>query len=242
MTKLSAYNRTLPYAYTPGIFPSLALLDARPECARRLLLHSAAADTEGVTALRDRCAALSIRVETADHALLKLSKKDNCYAAIVFDKYECKSLANRPHLVLHQPSDMGNLGTVLRVCLGFGLTDIALIRPAADMFDPRVVRASMGAIFSMRLKYYDHFEDYRSDHPSHALYPFMLDGSIPLKKAVALAKAPYTLVFGNEATGLPDSFHGMGQTIRIPHSNAIDSLNLAMAVSIAVYAFTETNF
>lgn len=44
---------------------------------------------------------------------------------------------------------------------------------------------------------------------------------------------------GNEATGLPTSFASAGTAVRIPHSDAIDSLNLAVAVSIAAYAFTQ---
>ena len=80
---------------------------------------------------------------------------------------------------------------------------------------------------------------YRAQHPGHALYPFMLDGSLPLLQARKTAKTPYALVFGNEATGLPASFASLGQPVRIPQSDTIDSLNLSVAVSIAAYAFTQ---
>ena len=91
----------------------------------------------------------------------------------------------------------------------------------------------------MRVALYDSFEEYRAQHPGHALYPFMLDGSLPLPQARKTAKTPYALVFGNEATGLPASFASLGQPVRIPQSDAIDSLNLSVAVSIAAYAFTQ---
>lgn len=242
MPKLAPYHRDLPYAYAPGIFPSHALLQARPACARRLLVHSAAADSEGVASLRARCEALGVRVETADHALARLSRKENCFAAVVFDKFSDELASDAPHVVLHRPADMGNLGTILRTCLGFGLRDVALVRPAADVFDPRVVRASMGALFSLRVRYVDDFPAYREAYPHHALYPFMLDGALPLAQAAAQGRRPYALVFGNEASGLPPDFARMGQAVRIRHSDAIDSLNLAMAVSIAAYAFTEQDF
>lgn len=239
MPKLEAYSHQLSYSYAPGIFPSHALLNARPELARRLLVRSDALESEGVRALMDKCAALNVRIETADRALERISRKENCYAALVFDKFSSALDPQKNHVVLVNPSDMGNLGTILRACLGFTLPDLAIIRPAADVFDPRVVRASMGALFSMRVTLYDSFEEYRAQHPCHALYPFMLDGSLPLPQARKAAKTPYALVFGNEATGLPSSFASLGQPVRIPQSDAIDSLNLSVAVSIAAYAFTQ---
>ena len=239
MPKLETYSHQLSYSYAPGIFPSHALLNARPELARRLLVRSDALESEGVRALIDKCAALNVRTETADRALERISRKENCYAALVFDKFSSALDPQKNHVVLVNPSDMGNLGTILRACLGFTLPDLAIIRPAADVFDPRVVRASMGALFSMRVALYDSFEEYRAQHPGHALYPFMLDGSLPMLQARKTAKTPYALVFGNEATGLPASFASLGQPVRIPQSDAIDSLNLSVAVSIAAYAFTQ---
>ncbi len=242
MPKLMPYSRELAYGYAPGVFPSHALLDARPGCARRLLTHSSAENSEGVSALRARCEALGVRSEVADHALFRISKKENCFAAVVFEKYASELSQSAPHVVLHQPSDMGNLGTIFRTCLGFGLKNLAILRPAADAFDPRVVRASMGALFALDIAYFEDFEAYRAAYPAHALYPFMLNGSMPLRQAARAPKAPYALVFGSEAAGLPDRFAGLGEAVRIPHGGAIDSLNLAVAVSIAAYAFTETNF
>ena len=239
MPKLEAYSHQLDYSYAPGIFPSHALLNARPELARRLLVRSDAAESEGVRALMEKCAALNVRTETADRALERICRKENCYAALVFDKFSCELSQTGNHIVLVNPSDMGNLGTILRACLGFSLPDLAIIRPAADVFDPRVVRASMGALFSMRVGLFDSFEAYRAAYPEHALYPFMLDGSLPLPQACRAAKAPWSLVFGNEATGLPPRFAQLGQPVRIPQSDAIDSLNLAIAVSVAAYAFTQ---
>ncbi|MDL2318879.1 TrmH family RNA methyltransferase [Eubacteriales bacterium OttesenSCG-928-A19] len=240
MPKLAAYRRELAYSYAPGVFPSHALLDARPDVARRLLVHSAAEASEGVSALIHKAEAHGVRVEVADHALARISHKENCYAAVVFDKYEDTLDAGQPHIVLHQPSDMGNLGSILRTCLGFGLPDLAIITPAADPFDPRVVRASMGALFGMRVRAYRDFSSYHVEFARHTRYPFMLDGSVSLAKAAAERPAePYALIFGNEAAGLPAAFADCGTPVRIPHSGRIDSLNLAVAVSIAAYEFTR---
>jgi TrmH family RNA methyltransferase len=95
----------------------------------------------------------------------------------------------------------------------------------------------MGAMLRVHVRHFDGFEAYRAAFPAHALYPFMLAGSVPLERAAQDARAPYALVFGNEASGLPDAFAGYGQSVRIPQSDKVDSLNLAAAVAIGVYAF-----
>lgn len=239
MPSLEAYSRDLPYSYALGLFPASELMRKRPELARRLLVASRAEDSEGLRALRTLCAAHHVREENADRALSRISGKENCFAAVVFDKFEGKLNAEGCHLALHHPSDKGNLGTMLRTALGFGYRDIAIIRPAADAFDPHVVRASMGAIFGLNVRYYDDFSAYRADFPQHMLYPFMLDASVPLDQAVAQEKTPFTLIMGNEGSGLPAEFAAMGQPVRIPHNHEIDSLNLSIAAAIGMYAFAN---
>jgi len=239
MPSLEAYHSGLDYSYAPGVFPSLECLNKRPSCMRRLLVHSQSGKNEGVQELITRCEKLRIRVEEADKALARISQKDNCYAAAVFEKFQGILAKDKPHVVLHHPSDGGNLGTILRTALGFGFLNLAVIRPAADYFDPRVVRSSMGALFSLEVAAYDSFEEYRAAFPGHTLYPFMLDGSCPVAKAAKSLQCPYALVFGNEGSGLPPEFSRMGQVVRIPHSGDIDSLNLSVAAAIGMYAFSN---
>lgn len=237
MPSLQAYDISLDYSYAPGVFPSLECLKNRPDSARRLLIHSQSGKNEGVRTLVRLCEELHIRVEEADKALSRISGKENCYAAVVFEKFQGTLSKDGPHVILHHPSDAGNLGTMLRTALGFSMTSIAIIRPATDAFDPRVIRSSMGALFSLNVALFDTFEAYREMHPAHALYPFMLDGSCPLEAAAKSPKSPYALVFGNEGSGLPASFAQLGQPVRIPHSDKIDSLNLSIAAAIGMYAF-----
>lgn len=240
MPKLEPYGRKLDYSYALGVFPCLNLLEARPQCVRRLLLHPDGLRNEGVALLRAKCQALGVREEFADRVIRRESQKDNCFAALVFEKYVAELDKSRPHVVLCQISDGGNLGTALRACLGFGLRDIAIIRPCVDAFDPHVLRASMGAFYKMNVRVFDTFEDYRALYPDHALYPFMLDGAKTLGEVAAQHDPHYALVFGNEQTGLPARFASLGQGTFIPQTKDIDSLNLAVAVSIAAYAFTQT--
>lgn len=121
-----------------------------------------------------------------------------------------------PHVVLHHVSDGGNLGTVIRTCLGFGIQDLAIIRPAVDFFDPHVLRASMGAAFRVRLARYGSFEAYRNQFSGHALYPFMLDAAVPLEEAAATRRLPYALIFGNEGAAFRRSSPRWGRASSFP--------------------------
>ena len=241
MPSLSGYRNDLDYSYAPGIFPSMECLTWRPRDVRRLLVHSSAAGREGVDKLCVLAEKHHIRIEEADRALARISGKENCYAAAVFGKFEDELQADRPHVVLHNPGDSGNVGTILRTALGLGIEDVALVRPCVDLFDPKTVRASMGAMFQLRVKTYDRFEDYRAAYPERALFPFMLDASVPLQEALKKKPACWTLVFGNEGRGLPKEFASLGQPVRIESNTKVDSLNLAIAAAIAIYEFSSVS-
>ena len=137
---------------------------------------------------------------------------------------------------------MGNLGTILRTLLGFGIKDIAIIKPAADIFNPKVIRASMGAMFRMNFCHFNSFQEYINEcGEGRDIFPFMLDG----KKTLSIADCPksqkYTLVFGNEAKGLPPEFTQYGTSVFIPQSHEVDSLNLAVSVAVGSFIFTSVN-
>ena len=105
MPSLSPYKSDLDYGYAPGVFPAMECLLHRPDCARRVLLHSKAAGTEGAEKLTALAAQLHIRVEEADKALSRISGKENCFAAAVFGKFSDELHADKQHVVLHNPSD-----------------------------------------------------------------------------------------------------------------------------------------
>lgn len=240
MPSLETYRNSLDYSYAPGVFPAMECLLRRPESVRRVLVHTSAAGREGVEKLKALADRLNVRVEEADRALARISGKENCYAAAVFRKFSDELAPDRPHVVLHQPGDSGNVGTIIRTALGLGMEDLAMIRPCADLFDPKTVRASMGSLFGMRVHVYDSFGEYRAAYPERTLYLFMLDASVPLAEVIRREHPEvYSLVFGNEGSGLPAEFAGYGQAVRIESNEKVDSLNLAIAAAIAMYSFTR---
>ena len=71
-------------------------------------------------------------------------------------------------------------------------------------------------------------------------YLFRLRNAQKLDEQGKRAAPPFSLVFGNEASGLPKELESFGRGVIIPHSRAIDSLNLAVAAGIGLFAFSPT--
>lgn len=234
-----AYKKDFDHSYALGVFLTIELLMHKPEKALCILLSTQAERNSGVVKMMRLSQAKGIPVEINDKAIERLSPKENCYAIGVFRKYETALDPDKNHIVLVNPMDPGNLGTIIRTSLGFGFGNLAIIKPAVDIFDPKSIRASMGALFSMDFSYYDQFNHYAERFSSHRHYPFLLNGKIPLHQVEDIKKEPYSLIFGNESSGLPQEFQGVGTGITIPHAKTIDSLNLSVAVAIAEYEFTK---
>ena len=233
------YNDKAEYSYCFGPFPTFELIENRPQEAIEVLYHSQTSE-----AIREKlqriCQDQGIPCEQNDKVIQRIRDKENCLVIGVFKKHESVLSMDRPHVVLVNPSDMGNLGTIIRTAVGFGIPDLAIIRPGAAICHPKTVRASMGSLFRLNFQYFDSFADYKRAYgEDRKMYPFMLKGSVGLDQLQRDEGELYSLIFGNEATGLPDEFLGEGQSVRIRHTDNIDSLNLSLAAGIAIYEFTK---
>jgi TrmH family RNA methyltransferase len=231
--KLKRYQKDFDHSYCFGVYPTLELLTFRPESVLAVLLHSKGLENQGITKIRDLCREQQIEIIENDNLVNKLSSRGNTYAIGVFQKYSSDLDAAENHLVLIHPSSMGNLGTIMRTMLGYGKYNLALVEPAADPFDPKVIRASMGSVFQLRIKSFREFTDYWGSFADHNLYPLMTNGEIALPDVEF--QPPYALVFGDEASGLGNEYLQFGTSTRIPQHDAVDSLNLALSVGITLY-------
>ncbi len=242
VNEIKKYRKKDACSYCLGSFPTFELLRARPETAEMVLLHSNA-KTELRKELELACKGAGIGIVCSDRLVEKLRDKDKCIVIGVFKKYECTLEHNANHVVLVNPGDMGNLGTIIRSCVGFGITNLAIIGPAADIFDPRTVRASMGALFGIKFEYFSCFSQYAKRYGGEREnYAFMLSGEYRLGTFQHPEGKPYSLIFGNEARGLDASYMSVGKSVVIPHTNFIDSLNLSLAAGIGIYEFCRGRF
>ena len=233
------YKRGSSLSYTLGPFPTFELLSCRPEAARAVYYREDFTQKDKLISL---CRELNVPCSCSQKALERISQKEICYAAGEFVKYPGELLSDRPHIALVHPGDMGNLGTIERTILGFGIRDLAIICGGADHWNPKAVWASMGAVFRLRIGEFEGFDEYLDQFGrDRDIFPFMLDGGRVLTPGSCPKTPLYTLVFGNEATGLPPEFQNYGQSLFIAQTGEVDSLNLAVAVSIGTYLFTQCN-
>lgn len=239
MTVVKRYKKEQNESYALGMTLTIELLRYRPESTDRVFMHPDLVRHEAYDLLESLCKANDIPLEVNVRAFNVLSPKENCFVIGLFRKFGTQLATDQSHIVLVNPANAGNLGTIIRSGIGFGMDNLALIRPAVDIFDPKVVRASMGSLFKMRFEYFDDFSSYIRRFGRHNCYPFMLQAGSPLPEV--RFKEPFALIFGNEATGLPALFSDMGQSVVIPQTDQIDSLNLPIAVSIALYESAKAN-
>ncbi len=237
--KVSRYRKEDSFTYALGATVVMEYLNNRPDLVMAVILHPQFRAQDTIDKINTICKTNRIEVTTEEKPFNILSQKENCFVIGVIRKHESK-LQPGNHVVLVNPSNAGNMGTIMRSAVGFEVPNLAVIRQAVDPFDPKTIRASMGASARINIQMFDSFEDYLAEFSDNKMYPFMLDGS-KLLQNVKIEK-PFSLIFGNEATGLPASFQEVGQPIRIEHGHGIDSLNLPIAASIALYSSTADDF
>jgi len=230
--KLKKYQKKYNFSYSYGIYPTLDLLKCQKEHVLEVLFESGYKQNPGAVKIKDFCKKNSIKIRFNDRLIQKLSVKGNTYAIGVFKKYGSTLEKEKNHLVLHNPGNMGNLGTIIRTMVGFNMNNLAIIAPGADVFDPKVVRGSMGAFFQINFEYFNSLDHYKNTYKNN-FYPFVLKGKNELSKVKF--KKPFSLVFGNEGAGLPSYYDNTQNSVYIKHTSKIDSLNLAVAVSLALY-------
>ncbi len=236
---MKIYKKSDDTSYTLGVFPTIELLKTRPQDVVRVVVHSSIEKNSGYQIIQELCQKHHIHIDIHDKTIDKLSHKNNCFAIAVFKKYE-NFIVEGNHVVLVHPMDMGNMGTIMRTMLGFGYQNLVIVRPAVDVFDPKVIRSSMGAIFHLNIQYYDDFMTYYDKFKNHEFYPLMLKGAKNIHKVST--NHIHSLVFGNESSGLPDEYLAYGQSVFIPHTTSIDSLNLSMALGLTLFHFSQNQF
>lgn len=233
---LKRYRKEFEYSYALGVTCALELLETRPEHVLGVVLATKGERNAGAAIIRDRCAGKRIPVITDDKTIERLSPRESHLAIGIFHKYRTSLDPDKNHVILVNPSDMGNLGTIARTMVGFNMTNLALIKPAVDIFNPRTIRASIGAIFRLSFEYFESFDNYRKNFTLN-LYPLMVEGQVLLDRVQF--KFPFALIFGNESSGLPREFLDFGTAVAIQCEGRIDSLNLSSAVAITLYESTR---
>lgn len=155
-------------------------------------------------------------------------------------EYQVEEILHMPgpaHLmILETIQDPGNLGTILRAGEGAGVTGVIMNSTTADIYNPKVIRSTMGSIYRVPFVYVD---DLRATlnllkKQNIHLYAAHLEGKNSYDEEDY--KGATGFLIGNEANGLEDETARLADTlIRIPMLGKVESLNAAVASSILMF-------
>ena len=141
---------------------------------------------------------------------------------------------DRPVIVMWGLGDPGNVGTIVRTAAAFGY-GVAVGPDTADPWAPKVLRAGAGGHFRTEL-FPVRDVGALGERPLAAL---VVDGGV---EPAALPTGPWALVVGSEAHGLPEeTVAACDARVTIPMVSSLESLNAAVAVSVAAYALRRRN-
>lgn len=163
-------------------------------------------------------------------------------AFAVLKKAEKTNTGSKIITALHNVSDPGNVGTIMRNCDWFGINDVLISGESAEIYNPKVVRASMGSFFRLNLQQTKNFvskllqlqeEGYKllcSDLNGKSIYDYL-----PPEKSV--------LIFSSEAEGPSEEILNItDDIITIPKFGKAESLNVANSSAVIFSEFAKKLF
>jgi RNA methyltransferase, TrmH family len=184
---------------------------------------------EGLLALSFQCSLIDLK----SISTLKTPNK----SLIVLKKIKRDIQKSPFYLVLDQIQDPGNLGTIIRIADWYGINQIICSKSTVDIYNPKVVQATMGAIYRIPVHYLD-------------LEKFIPETQLPVYGALLEGKNIYkevlspqgVLVLGNEGNGISPSIQKLiTNPITIPRFGQAESLNVSIATGILISEFFRTS-
>ena len=152
-------------------------------------------------------------------------------------------------LALDTIRDPGNLGTILRIADWFGIKAVFATRDTVDVFNPKVVQATMGAIFRVRMHYVDlpALSKAVLSHGGHIFGTFLDGDNMYSKTLDDGSQSPAMIVIGNESNGISEPMSALvTDRLYIPPYPAdqpgSESLNAAIATAITVAEFRRRSY
>lgn len=209
------------------IYMSERFQNNNPEYARELLRK------QGITA--------DMIEIVADNVFDRMSQTQTPQGIMAVVKMKNNSLSDmlegNPLLILVENlQDPGNLGTILRMGEGAGVTGVIMSPNTVDIYNPKTIRSTMGSIFRVPFVYVQDFSEAvtQCQKAGVKVYAAHLDGkNTYLGEDYSTSTA---FLIGNEGNGLTDGITKQADTlIRIPMQGEVESLNAAIACTILTY-------
>lgn len=158
---------------------------------------------------------------------------------VTIPSYELQDIledSRHRYLLLDDIRDPGNLGTIMRTAEGAGMSGVILSRESVDLFNPKVVRSTMGAIFRVPYCYVESMPDTvrQIRNMGYEVYGTAMEGRVIYDEPDYTGGA--AIVIGNEANGISGAVFGeLSGSIRIPMGGELESLNAAVSAAVVMY-------
>lgn len=144
--------------------------------------------------------------------------------------------------VLAHVRDPGNAGTVIRGADATGADAVILTNASVDVYNPKVVRSTVGALFHVPVVVGLDVDAALAQCRDAGLRLLAADGSGETVLRDAHLDGSHAWVFGNEAWGLPERVRAVcDEVVRVPIHGHAESLNLAMAATVCLYASADAH-
>lgn len=152
-------------------------------------------------------------------------------------------IADQLCLVLDGIQDPGNMGTIIRIADWYGIKHIFCSLDTADVYNPKVIQATMGAIARVNIHYVD-LDNFLKEHSKTPIYGTLLNGDNMYEKEISQNGI---VIMGNEGNGIrPNIERYINHKLYIPNypqgSQTSESLNVAVATAIICAEFRRRSF
>ena len=167
-----------------------------------------------------------------------LEKKSPAERRMILEKYFSY---NDKIIALNSVRDPSNLGAIIRSAVAFGVSHIVLSSDCVDPYNPKTVRAAMGALFKIKITIVSDFASFIRDSilAGRNVYAAELrEGAFPLDE-IAFSSQDIVII-GNEGHGIDESISSLcTASVYIPISGMIESLNASVAASILMWELSK---
>ena len=135
--------------------------------------------------------------------------------------------------------DPGNLGTIIRTADAFGASGVILSKGTVDLYNPKVVRATMGSLFHLPIVMAA--DDAETIGQLKDKNVKIVTTDLKASKTVAAGdyRGGVAFLVGNEGAGLPPEIVAQGEAVKIPMPGNAESLNVAVSTAILLYEATR---
>lgn len=138
--------------------------------------------------------------------------------------------------VLEDLQDPGNLGTIVRTGEGAGITGVIMSAQTVDIFNPKVIRATMGSIYRVPFVYVENIVETIKDMQESGIHTYAAHLKGEKYYDSFSFREPTAFLIGNEGNGLKKETADMAEFyLKIPMEGKVESLNAAIAAALLMY-------